>query len=198
MASAIALVDYDNVRPTQRETNPDFLEMNLTKVTEGVCSVVKMVMGEAVNELVLRLYGGWTQLNGRYSERGDWLLRRISAARGLHQGIRVLPEMALSIEQRRACRLRGLYRPRPGGTEQKMVDSMICVDLLHFARCLEGPIFVASDDDDMVPALLAAVETDTRSVCVLRHRGQGAASNDDHLKSCRVRVELLPPDLRRK
>ena len=197
MAKAIALVDYDNVRPTQRETSPDFLEINLTKLTEGVCGAVRSMMGDEVDELQVRLYGGWTLLNGRFTERGDWLVRRVSAARGLRDGIRVLPEIALAIEQRRGCRLRGLFRNRSGLNEQKMVDSMICVDLLHFAKSFEGPIFLVSDDDDMVPALLAAGEADRQTVCVLRHREQGSGTNDDHLTSCRIRIEVLPPALRR-
>lgn len=196
MSRAIVLVDYDNVRPVQRETNADIVEINLLKVADGVSDAVKNVT-RSVSELHLRLYGGWTLANGRFSDRGNWLFRRISAARGLRNGIRILPEVALSIAKRQERRLLGLLRVRRDSQEQKMVDAMLCVDLLHYATVSDGPIFVATDDDDIVPALLAVEVDKCEAVCVLRHRESGIALNDDHLRACRVRVELLPSTLRR-
>jgi hypothetical protein len=197
IASAVVLVDYDNVRPANPEHNADFLESNLIKVIDQIClSSIRLCDG-SIRELVVRLYGGWTSSDGRFTRRGDLLVRRVSSLRGIRHGIRILPEAALSLKQRPSHVLRGLYRLRAGKHEQKMVDTMICVDLIYFMRHVKTAVIVASDDDDLVPALAVAREDSAHPLYLLRHRDPGTGVNDDLLRTSRVNIDVLPCLLRR-
>ena len=42
--------------------------------------------------------------------------------------------------------------------EQKLVDTLLCCDLVHLSLAQNDPIFVVSDDDDMTPAMVMAAK----------------------------------------
>lgn len=196
MIQTVILVDYDNVRPSGREGSADVVEQNLGVVVESLAAHVAPYTVGGSKEIEVRLYGGWLNETAHYTQRGDWMLKRLHVARGLFSGVRVVPVLALAIAECSGQVLRGLCRSRSGMQEQKMVDSMICVDLLHFARQRTGSIFTASDDDDLVPALLSASLQSVLPLRLLRHRGAQRGLNDMHLISSRVIIEPLPPALR--
>jgi hypothetical protein len=63
-----------------------------------------------------------------------------------------------------------------------MVDTLIAVDMLHYTN-FNPPVSLAlvTDDDDLVPALLAASLQSISACCLLRQRDVGHGLNDDHL-----------------
>ena len=188
----------DNVRPPGRESSVDVVEQNLRVMAESLATWAASHAGLRGAEIELRLYGGWLNETAHFTQRGDWLLKRLHAARGLFSGNRVVPVLPLAIAERNSHVLRGLCRSKSGVQVQKMVDSMICVDLLHYSRTRSGLIVTASDDDDLVPALLAASLSSTTPLRMLRHRAARHGLNDDHLLSSNVVIDLLPPPLRKQ
>ena len=191
------LIDYDNVRPPGHETSPDVVEQNLLVVVRSLTEWLAAHGELRSNEVELRFYGGWTSASAHFTQRGDWMLKRLSASRGLFSGIRVHPVLSLAIAESNACVLRGLCRTRNGQQEQKMVDSMICVDLMHYSRHLKGTIVTASDDDDLVPALLAASLRCALPLRLLRHRIASHGLNDHHLLASNIVIAELPLPLRK-
>ena len=147
MIQTVILVDYDNVRPSGYEGSADVVEQHLRIVVEALATCIAPHVDREFKEIELRLYGGWLNETGHYTQRGDWMLKRLHVVRGLFGGVRVMPVLVLSIAECSTHVLRGLCRLRSGVQEQKMVDSMICVDLLHFSTSRSGSIVTVSDDD---------------------------------------------------
>jgi hypothetical protein len=83
----VILVDYDNVRPSGRETSANVVEQNLGVVVESLAGAVASNAGSDSNSVELRLYGGWLTESAHYSQRGDWMLKRLHVARGLFSGV---------------------------------------------------------------------------------------------------------------
>src|SRR5688572_19906183 len=107
-APAVVLVDYDNIKPIAQETGSDDVAENLVQLRELIASALKQVPSK-VEEVVLRVYGGWTDERGTMTRRGNWMLATIGRVRGLANGIRFIPTMAVSPAVRQ-LRLKGLYR----------------------------------------------------------------------------------------
>ena len=72
--------------------------------------------------------------------------------------------------------------------EQKLVDTLLCCDLIHLSLVKKDPIFVVSDDDDMTPAILMASKH-ARLVSHLRRPPLAPKLYDPILINNSVRIE---------
>lgn len=180
----IALVDYDNIKSIRPDKVDADVRYNLEDITECISGHTRRQSGET--ELVLRLYGGWTHRDGRYTPLAEMLARAVNDIRGLRNGIRVLPEIATSLAAARGHTLRGLLRRNSGVAEQKMVDSVLCCDTVHFST--RAPVVVVSDDDDVMVGGLAAASGATFPIHLLRRRAVGSGLNDSACELSKVRI----------
>lgn len=194
---AIIFADYDNIVPPQKEYSADDVEANLVLIVDSLVAEIASWSNHEIREVSFRFYGGWIGDSGVHTSRGGWLLSRLNAGRGLRSGIRVLPTMITAIAERAAYPLAGSFRTRSGRSEQKMVDTMLAVDLIYYARTTRHPLIVASDDDDVVPAALSASTNPCGGIWMLRHRDPHRGVNDMHLSDCGVKLHVLPTALRR-
>lgn len=177
MLTAIALLDYDNIVDPRTEHGALDVEANLLALrTTLVTHCQHVVIG--LRELNLRIYGGWLTDRGQYTQRGEWLLKYGSIVRGRVEGVRVLPELATSIAACRSMQLIGSYRKRGTSPVQKMVDTMMAVDALHYVESDAQLVAIVSDDDDLVPPALAAVSKRRAYVHLVRRRCAGHGIND--------------------
>jgi hypothetical protein len=183
----IALIDYDNVRPNKRERNDSDTASNIVALATDISRVVSNFFPSA--DLRLRFYGGWLTRTGQYTIRGEWILRQLELSRGRFNGVRCIPELACNIAAMNDCVLLGSYRGDRSPPQQKMVDTMISVDTLFFAQQLGNGVLVVSDDDDIVPCVLACTLIVGARVCLLRRRPDGHGINDHLIK--RKGVQLI-------
>lgn len=189
IAVAVALVDYDNVKVLPDNTKGNVVE-NLSELVPRLVAAAR-AMNAAVAELTVRLYGGWRDERGQYSRNAEWTLAALSWYRGRHTGVIVKPSLAMSIAAVSHIPITGTLRGWPKDPRQKMVDCMIAVDALEFARQPLFSVLLASDDDDLVPAALAAAATRARSLVWLRKRREGQGVNDRLLTRAGVQFGLL-------
>ncbi|HEX2830375.1 MAG TPA: hypothetical protein VHP37_28820 [Burkholderiales bacterium] len=184
---AVVLVDYDNIKPSDEITTKDAAD-NLIQIRAWVDQALAQ-LPVRIREVQFRIYGGWTDERGGFTRRGNWVLASLSHVRGLLSGVRYLPALPTSIAAKQ-LRLRGLYRSAGAAMIQKMVDTLMAVDAMHFCESEPIVLAIATDDDDLVPALMAAsIKTKVCKVCcLLRVRATGAAINDDGLQAEGVRI----------
>ncbi len=191
----IALVDYDNVR--HRNLSGRFQaaradhELWATDLVSEVTLACRRALPDLV-ELDLRLYGGWTDENGRWSPSAEWLLPLVTSLRGRRHGILVRPVLAVAMTRFPLVKLRGTIRLQSRRRRQKMVDGMLGFDALHFARNAAHPLgmlTIVSDDDDMIPALLTVQDASTAPTIWLRKRAVGAGLNDSALQHQGVSIQ---------
>ena len=57
--------------------------------------------------------------------------------------------------------------------EQKLVDSMLVIDLVHFAETTDQPLVVVSADDDLWPGIRFVLLRGARVIHVIPRRGRG-------------------------
>lgn len=177
-----ALVDYDNVKPVQKERAGTDVEDNVYRITRRATSVVKEFF-PGHREIALRLYGGWTDRANKKTASGNWIYQATANVRGKHNGIRVLPEVATNNYGCGFSQYIGLYRD--GG--QKMVDTLIVSDLITLCTNYDCPVLLMSDDEDMLPGLVAS-RSAWKSLAVLRNRPFGEAMNDHVLGALNIRI----------
>ncbi len=181
---AVALVDYDNVKPGE--------DRNVGDVVSNLADVVPKVVLEAhgafeqPKELLVRVYGGWVDERGQHSRRAQWLLTGLPWYRGRSGSTIVKPTLVTCLACRNADILIGTVRYSSAGLRQKMVDNMITVDALHFVRDCDFPVLLFSDDDDLVPAALAAKPASASRIHWLRRRKAGSGMNDALLRRAGV------------
>src|ERR1035438_976313 len=72
--------------------------------------------------------------------------------------------------------------------EQKLVDTLLCCDLVHLSLAQNDPIYVISDDDDMTPAILIDRKYAT-FISHLRRSTAIAKAYDPILIGNKVRIE---------
>ena len=154
---AVALVDYDNVK-IREDRNAGDVELNLGALVPTIVSEAGRALDQP-GELLLRLYGGWIDEQGQHTPRAQWLLVGLSWYRGRSGPTLVKPTLVTSLACSNSATLIGTVRRTPKGLRQKMVDNIIAVDAQFFARDRGLPVVVFSDDDDLVPAALAARST---------------------------------------
>ncbi len=126
----------------------------------------------------VRLYGGWVTVSNAHSKVATWALQSIANLRGLYGGYRILPSCAFTLAEVPNVPLIGTLRQ----SGQKMVDTMICLDILHYAAS-DASVIVMSDDDDIIPALLVAASRNPRDLRLVRRRAAGVGKNDHCLSA---------------
>lgn len=186
----LALVDYDNLRPSPRP--------GTRSIGPGVRDVVDAVVigfREAfreVQDLDIRLYGGWIDERGHRSPAALGLDAALPSDRGTIHGVTVRSVIATRLLSVPDVVLRGTVRLRARRVRQKMVDGMLGCDTLFAARSGLERVGVVTDDDDLVPALLAArAGASTAGPVWIRRRATGSAPNDDLLMERGVRIVRL-------
>lgn len=194
MPDFIVLADYDNVRLEKRERSQADVDSNLASLATAIAALLASEVSRE-DSIILRLYGGWITELGQYSQRGQWMLAGLQSARGLFSGVRMVPEVVTSLASRPSSHLIGLLRTQRTPLEQKMVDTLLAVDLVHFADQGQS-VLLASDDDDMVPPLLHASQRAV-SISLARRRNQGVGLNDGTCGLHGVRFLLLPEEYRK-
>ena len=177
---AVAFVDYDNAIVGPERTRID-AEVLLDEILESLSSRVRSLI-QSADELLVRLYGGWTDKTGRATTRADWLTSLIPELRGRRNGLRVKPELITELAGDSNYRLRGTHRPDVDN-KQKMVDAMLSFDVNFFAENYRYPLAVLTDDDDAVPALIlgAVSRQQGKSGIWLLRRKKDDAPNDAYL-----------------
>lgn len=188
MHRVACLVDYDNVRPLQERTLGD-VTLNLEILVDGLVGICRSFV-YPIDELLLRLYGGWIDEDGRLTRNAEWILSTLGRHRGRRDGIRVSPRIITSLAHLPGEILVGTVRSRTSPPRQKMVDGIITVDAMYFAEQADWILLVVSDDDDLVPAALVASITTSRSnsfVYWARKRLVGGGLNDPLL----IRSEVV-------
>lgn len=178
----VCLVDFFNVVPRIREPG------DVDDALNTIFSALRASIGRAPSEIVeleIRLYGGWVTSAQSHSQVATWLLQAIARARGLHAGFRILPVCALTLAELPHISLVGTIRDRG----QKMVDTMLCLDILHFSDS-GSRLVVMSDDDDMVPAVLVAASRGPRELRLLRRRPLGVGQNDHCFSATKYSVQV--------
>jgi len=192
---ACALVDYDNVRLQQKEYSPVDAAAKLLAIRRVLLQHC-MSLSVIPDELHIRLYGGWLNERGHYTQRAEWVLSQINTVRGRVNGVRVVPDVVIAIAECGSKPLFGLVRTIRSLRAQKMVDTMIAVDAIHFADGRSGPLLIVSDDDDIVPPALAA-RARWEPVVLFRRRGPGQGLNDGTCESQGVSLLALPEEFQR-
>lgn len=185
----IALVDYDNVRATPDRTAID-ATLNLEELFDRVSLVVRGSLPDA-NEIDLRLYGGWIGEDGRYSRNAEWMLAALPNVGGRHHGLRLRAHLVTNAACRPNELLVGTVRVRTRPVRQKMVDGLMTIDALHLANEPAATFLVISDDDDLVPCVLALSRTVSAPLFLYRLRPAGDGLNDAMLSRIGIRLRSL-------
>lgn len=186
---AIVLVDYDNIRKNRVERSLADAESNLLEIA-GVLSAECARANPRIVEVELRLYGGWITTHGQYSHRAQMLLSTLASVRRNLNGVAVRPELVFRLANTQHAQFIGTLREDRCPPEQKMVDTLLAIDLLTLSETF--PVFLATDDDDLVPAIVAAAIRSTQPAYLIRRRPAGAGLNDNVCRSMKVNFIRLP------
>jgi hypothetical protein len=183
---ALALVDYDNVRTIRRESSALDYQTNLETIVDRIADALPP--DTRIDRVSIRLYGGWIDAFNRVTPHGESLRRNLGAARSRRRGTSFSAEIAYSPAALSGEVLRGTLRRKPceGFFYQKMVDSMLCLDAVHFAEYM--PTIVASDDDDVFIGALVASKRGVYPVSLLRSRATGKGLNDHLAGTYRLKL----------
>lgn len=172
------LIDYDNIKPYRQETTIYDVQANIVSITKSVIDFCSNSLKDK-GDINIRLYGGWIDEVGHYSQLGNWLLSSLGMIRGLINHWRVIPSLVTSIAVLPGETLLGTLRTHQPRLKQKMVDSMLAVDSIYFANQTTSHLLLISDDDDMVPPVLASRMLSVNNLFVIRKRANGTAINDN-------------------
>src|SRR6266496_3452560 len=94
---AAALVDYDNVgRTVVPERGPTDVAINLDELVRALSAQTAVVL-PGLEELQVRLYGGWVDKSGRLTERATWLLAELPGFRRRINQVRIRPVLARAL-----------------------------------------------------------------------------------------------------
>ena len=187
---AIGLVDWNTAiiasgADTRKDRSSVIAERALKHV-ERIVSDCLMDSAEGSRFTIrLRLYAGWhrgktrtdyfrgiDKVIGLYASR----IRRYREGRavflGGNDGIRLGNTLACvpgRLARKHGVHLLDTLRFRDGRPEEKMVDTALVVDLLGLANRKDADRYlVVSDDDDMLPGILAAEASGAESVMLSR------------------------------
>lgn len=177
------LIDYDNAIEVPERTAPD-VAVNLAVLVPRLTAKLGALVPDS-QELLCRLYGGWMTLDSQLTQRAVWLLAELSNFRRKTGPHRLRLTMAREIIARSDLTLIGTYQ----NNSQKMVDGMLSVDVIELSAEKDTSLAFVSDDDDFVPAIIAASETRLRGnpIHLLRRRRPAdSAANDALLRACNV------------
>lgn len=195
----LALVDYDNVceayAPGRRgRAGQRWPRVDVERRTDGLVDAITRVFRAAfpeLRELDVRLYGGWTDERGIPSPAAFLLLQVVPALRGRRHGVIVRPSLATAMVQLPDVRLWGTVRLRTKPKRQKMVDGMLGCDAIFVATEGLTRVGVVTDDDDLVPALLAAHAANGTWTIWVRSRRSREGLNDRRLANRGLRIHRI-------
>lgn len=181
------LVDFSNVQPSLK-TQLD-VQLALEECVHALIKAVKL-FSPTPTELRLRLYGGWLLPDDTDSHVAQWLLAEMAAIRGRREGVRILPSYATAMAEFPNVRLVGTLRKIGGKYAQKMVDSMLGLDLIYLVSTSD-PAILLSDDDDLMPAVLKAASLEPSGLVLIRRRAAGSGMNDHCLTHSNYKVSVV-------
>lgn len=163
-APIYVLVDYFNLLDDSafsKVAGAPHIERNLVVLFERLDRALQGASGQKLCEVTVRLYGGWTQVPVK--ARGQTKSPTAMIISGcLHKyrirvgGLSFRPELALATGSYPALELVGTLRTGEHKLGQKMVDTSIAVDAIHYSQREHEAVVIVSNDDDFVPACLAA------------------------------------------
>ena len=160
-------------------------EKTLRHVERIVSDCLKQSVGGSKYEVRLRLYAGWhsgktrtdyfhgiTRVIESYASKTRSYHAGRVAFRGGSNGIRLGNTLACvpgRLARKHGVHLLDTLRQRDGKQEEKMVDTVLVVDLLGLASRKEADRYlVVSDDDDMLPGIFAAEATGAETMMLSR------------------------------
>lgn len=173
-------MDFDNVMAVSSNQSAFEIEFGLSEIVSATLAYIQSCQS-AVNELHIRLYGGWLDESGSFTLRGQHVSQSLSTVRGLRSGVRVMPALTIALAAFPSHRLNGTLRSYPSGRNgQKMVDTMMAIDAVYLADKEYDLMLLLSDDDDLLPAAITAScrRQNDGSVHLLRKRPLGRGLND--------------------
>lgn len=176
----LALVDYDNVGGYRNRTKSDF-ELHAADLMDRLVSAFNAVFPD-LDDLDVRLYGGWMDESGRPSPAALYLYTVLPALRRRHRGLATRVALATAMLEFPHVHLRGTMRTRGTQRRQKMVDGMLGCDAVFAAVHSLGRVGIVTDDDDLIPATLAAHKAARGHAVWIRSRPFGDGLNDDGLR----------------
>lgn len=161
-------------------------------VEEAVQALISAARAQSIQgaEFDLRLYGGWMDPTSSYTHVANWLLQAASNTRGLRGGWRIVPTCVTTLARFPSVILNGTLRKAGGRPQQKMVDTMLCLDLLYFIENQEK-VLLLSDDDDLMPAVLTAASMRPKELSLIRRRAAGQGMNDHCLAAHSYQVQVV-------
>jgi uncharacterized LabA/DUF88 family protein len=173
--AALVLADFDNFRSPK---NYDELECELTllKIKSAIKKIERFLENE---DILVRLYGGWIDEKGKYTLRGQSLMRSTYHLRTRIGRKTVKPEIALGVIGSGRL-INGLFLSNR--KEQKMVDTLIAVDSLR-ANDFSELVFLSMDTDLLPPVLHVS---ETKKVILITSKCETIDSNLDALNSNKV------------
>jgi hypothetical protein len=180
------LLDWDNVIgrlfPSYRG---DRLRLAASKAALPVLAaeMAQLAKSEGLRAIDVLLYGGWNLRDGSDSRLASGLAPELRRYRRLVAGVALRPELRTTTFALVAHQLVGLLRPTPAPARQKMVDTMLALDAIFAVTRLRVPVWVVSEDDDLVPALAEAGPKASASFTLLR---DGRSPNHVLLRRNRV------------
>lgn len=186
---ALALVDYDNCRTRTAGSVAD-LELDTLRIIDRVTNPLALSFPR-MREVDVRLYGGWTDLAGLPTPDAWALLGLLPNLRGRRHGMIVRPSLAVSMIEYPHLLLRGTLRGQGKSRRQKMVDGMMGCDAAFVARQGDTLVLLTTDDDDILPSVLAAYASNKEMTVWIRAREVGSAINDARVLGMGVRVMQL-------
>lgn len=184
----LALVDYDNLCPGNRSETE--VEIRTSELLDSLACASQAAFPD-LHELDVRLYGGWLDERGVPGPSALWLLPLLPVLRGRWRGLIVRPALATTMLQFPDVELRGTVRLQARPRRQKMVDAMLGCDAVFAAALGRSRVGIVSDDDDLLPAALAAHAAHPAGTAWMRPRAAGAGINDRALIDRGVRIQRL-------
>lgn len=163
---ATAFIDWDTARRmVQHDVNRGrerLVDRQLRELQEALALTLQQHDRQARFRVSLRLYHGWHR--GRTKTQDRLEIERFLDQQGLQRAVGKVsfaPELAYSDELMCRSERRYLFdtlrRRQDGSDEQKMVDTALVSDLLHFVHSRAGALaLVVGDDDDLLPGIFTA------------------------------------------
>lgn len=182
-------MDYDNLLPGLSSSTVDAV-LQAQQLIRTLVGAFQSLFSD-VQELDVRLYGGWTDERGTPSRAAVGLLPILPELRGRRRGVIVRPSLAFSMMEFPDLVLRGTVRERSRRKRQKMVDGMLGCDAVFASSKGQSTVGVVTDDDDLLPALLASHAASATPAILLRRRPMGAGMNDVALTDRGIRIHCI-------
>jgi hypothetical protein len=177
--TAIALIDFDNVKPHRRSGAAD-AAANMEAVVSAVAQFTKPRFPD-VSELHVRLYGGWVDEDGDDTPDARYIAACLPRFRTTRSRLRIRPHLCVAAAVAPDLRLLGTHLASEKSPHQKMVDVLLATDAVYLSRThRDAPLVVASDDQDFVPALINVVagRRPNARLLWLRNTKDGEGRND--------------------